>query len=52
MTNTNKEKIMSLIAQAHIGDSCFEKNMDLKSMSEMLPKKTCPKRTENTRLSF
>ncbi|MBQ9206123.1 MAG: hypothetical protein IJ158_05360 [Treponema sp.] len=30
MTNTNKEKIMSLIAQAHIGDSCFEKKYGFK----------------------
>lgn len=30
MTNTNKEKIMSLIAWAHIGDSCFEKKYGFK----------------------
>ncbi|MBQ3640654.1 hypothetical protein II906_01795 [bacterium] len=52
MTNTNKEKILSLIAQAHIGDSCFEKKYGFKINVEMLPKKTWTKRTENTRLSF
>ena len=25
MTNTNKEKLLSLLSQSHIGDSCFEK---------------------------
>ena len=30
MTTTNKEKIMSLIAQTHIGYSCFEKKYGFK----------------------
>lgn len=30
MTNNNKEKILSLLAQAHIADSCFEKKYGFK----------------------
>ena len=30
MTNNNQEKILSLLAQAHIADSCFEKKYGFK----------------------